>query len=220
MLFRFFVYICNLNPVTYVIMKRKSSTLRSVPRGTKSALTPVAQSSGLLPLDPGQYSDIVFFRSRIYELTMYPLSFRVLLSVLLDTGGRISEVLRLRSVNVNLNFRVSLKASKGSADRIMSVRPYPNLTAVQFKACFDEFGDYSRFYVYRVMKAHGLYLLNSEGGNRAVTHAPRHLLASEVVELSNSEELAGKVLGHKSKNSIKYYLNEEGKTRKNNKPTK
>ena len=190
-------------------MKRKSSTLRSVPRGTKSVLAPPAQSDSLLQLESGDYSQIVFFRTRIYELTMYPLSFRVLLSVLLDTGGRISEVLRLRSVNVNLNFRVSLKASKGSADRVMSVRPYPNLTAEQFKACFDEFGDYSRFYVYRVMKAHGLYLLNSEGGNNAVTHAPRHLLAREIKQLSGSVEIAGKALGHKGSKSIKYYLRDE-----------
>ena len=205
----FSVYICKLNLVTFVTMKRKSSTLSSVSRGTKSVLAPPAQSDSLLQLGTGDYSLIVFFRTRIYQLTMYPLSFRIMLSVLLDTGARISEILRLRSVDINMNYRVSIRAAKGSSDRVVAVRPYPDVSIDQFRACFNEFCDYSRFYVYRVMKAHGLYLSNSTGGNNSVTHAPRHLLAREVEQLSGSVEIAGKALGHKGSKSIKYYLRDE-----------
>jgi len=43
----------------------------------------------------------------------------------------------------------------------------------------------------------------------AVTHAGRYRLAQEIAK-GSSEELAGEVLGHKSKNTIQYYVHPQG----------
>lgn len=173
--------------------------------GTNSSISPSAQSSGLLRTNNAEclLSDAAM--EFILHNSTYPIDFKYLVYLLLVSGCRISEALKVNSNDITGSYRVHLRGSKGSNDRIIFLPPLPFGTLNVGSGNYPIWQVYSRFYVYRVLKQHGIYLSKEGNQNKAVTHAFRNAYAAELQTIVGSSELKSQAMGHKSLKSKKYY---------------
>lgn len=171
----------------------------------KSVMSPSAQSSALLRANSAEclLSDAAM--EFILHNHAYPIDFKYLVYLLLVSGCRISEALGVTSDDITGNYRIRLRGSKGSNDRVIFLPELPvgklNLLAGQGFI----WQVYSRFYVYRVLKQHGIYISKEGNQNKAVTHAFRNAYAAELQTIVGSSELKSQAMGHKSLKSKQYY---------------
>lgn len=180
-----------------------------VPRGTfdeiNSVKSPPAQSPEVLHGN----SKVDLFREKVETFcsanVLYPLRFRYLVWILLHSGCRVSEVLRLRDSDVTGNYLIRIRASKGSEDRIVTIPPLGQGKLIGVKSNAFLFDSYSRFYVYRVCKSHGLYIKKGDLEHYSVTHSFRHVYANQIQQLAKGDSVASRAMGHKNSKSIKYY---------------
>ena len=182
-----------------------SKNLTQIEKVFRGGLTPPAQSSTLLQPDSELKEYIQRFRRAIDTASARGWQFQLLLHILLHSGCRVSEVLRIKSVDIDMFFNVYIRGSKGSNNRIVKV---PEPSFVSFKVIaksIDLFSCYSRFYVYRYLKASGLYLTFKNSSNRFVTHAPRLVYIKSVESLGHDIEASRVAIGHKNvKNTVRY----------------
>lgn len=167
--------------------------------------SPSAQSSALLRANSAERLLSDSAMEFILQNSTYPLDFKYLVYLLLISGCRISEALKVTSNDITGNYRVHLKGSKGSNDRVIFL---PQLSAgalLLSSGNYPIWQVYSRFFVYRVLKQHGIYLSKEGNQNKAVTHAFRNAYAAELQTIVGSSELKSQALGHKSLKSKQYY---------------
>lgn len=172
---------------------------------TKSVISPPAQSSALLRANSAEclLSDAAM--EFILHNSTYPIDFKYLVYLLLVSGCRISEALRVRNCDITGNYRIRLRGSKGSNDRVVFLPELPMGKLSPGTAQFEVWSCWSRYYVYRVLKKHGIYLSKEGNKNKAVTHAFRNAYAAELQTIVGSSELKSQAMGHKSLKSKQYY---------------
>lgn len=182
-----------------------SKNLTQIERVFKVGSTSPAQSNTLLQPDNELREYIQRFRRAIDTASSRGWQFQLLLHILLHSGCRVSEVLRIRSSDIDMFYNVYIRSSKGSNNRIVKV---PEPSFVSFRTIVqagDLFSCYSRFYVYRYLKASGLYLTFKNSTNKFVTHAPRLAYIKSIETLSHDLEASRVAVGHKNvKNTIRY----------------
>lgn len=182
-----------------------SKNLTQIEKVFRAGMTPPAQSNTLLQPDSELREYIQRFRRAIDTASARGWQFQLLLHILLHSGCRVSEVLRVKSVDIDMFFNVYIRSSKGSSNRIVKV---PEPSFVSFKVIaqsIDLFSCYSRFYVYRYLKDSGLYLTFRNSTNKFVTHAPRLAYIKSIENLSHDMEASRVAIGHKNvKNTIRY----------------
>lgn len=173
--------------------------------GIKSVPTLSAHSVSVC-IDLSQEEIAVLHKARalLVDITV-PLHLKLLLGVLLISGCRISEVLVLKHEDIDVFGNVSIKAKKGSLNRVVFVQE-----ALHFKALYRDltgliFEDYSRFTVRRLFIDWGLYCTFSGNENKSVTHIFRHLYARQIMAHTGEIESVKSGLGHKSQKSTQYY---------------
>lgn len=172
---------------------------------SKSVESPIAQSSALLRSNSAECLLSELVMEFVLHNSNYPVVFRYLVYLLHISGCRISEALSVTPEAVVGNYRIRLKGSKGSNDRVVFIPELPIGNLVLGSSNVPIWQVYSRFYVYRVLKQHGIYLRKEGNKNKAVTHAFRNAYAADLQNLVGSSELKSQAMGHKSLKSKQYY---------------
>lgn len=133
----------------------------------------------------------------------------LVVDLMLTNGCRISEVLRIRPEDILSEHRVLVRGLKHSADRICSLSCSWSLNKLKCAESDLYFGRYNRYYFYRLFKEYGIYGKVKGNKKQAVTHFPRHVLASSLASCGCSPEVIQKEIGHKSRKSTEHYLEHE-----------
>lgn len=148
-------------------------------------------------------------RKALYLSSAYspwPIPLRVLLDMQLKLGLRISEVLRIRGVDLFSMDKVRIRASKRGRDRLVNyIDSYGYLKLCRSTGMIP-FSDYDRFFIYRLYRKEGLMLFHEKDKKYSVTHAFRHLLVQELTKGIEDSSLMGDFIGHRFPDSIKSYL--------------
>lgn len=131
-------------------------------------------------------------------------------AVAVGNGCRISEVLRIRAGAVQPNGMAYTQGSKGSRGRLLYLGLTP-AQALEFQNAPAKMALFQVEYiqVWRTCVKYGLAERIAGHKHLAVTHAGRYTLAQKVAGQAG-EELAGEILGHKSANTIQYYIDPQG----------
>lgn len=148
-------------------------------------------------------------RKALYLTSVYstwPIALRVLLDMQLKLGLRISEVLRLRPIDILSMDKVRIRASKRGRDRLVNYTDIYGYLNICKKTGMIPFLDYDRFFIYRLYKKEGLMLFHEKDKKYSVTHAFRHLLVQEITRQVEDVSLLSELVGHKSRKSIDSYL--------------
>jgi integrase len=141
----------------------------------------------------------------------------VFCSIQLNGGLRVSELLGVLASDVDSLGRLKVKGSKGSLDRVVDSGEHKEfvLTFARNGATF--WATWSRWFIYREYKKYGIGLDIEGNERRAVTHALRHLSVKLLNEQKGVITHAKQLLGHKSENSTKHYVESERATLANSK---
>lgn len=134
-----------------------------------------------------------------------PVPLKVLISMQLKFGLRISELLLMRHEQILTAGRVLIRSSKGSQDRIICYDDEYGYLSLCKRVGKNPFEDYNRFFIYRFYKKNGIELFHEEGRKSSVTHALRHAVVKEVMAELDDINLAANYIGHKSTRSTEYY---------------
>lgn len=131
-------------------------------------------------------------------------------AVAVANGCRISEVLRLKICHLQPNGQAWTPGSKGSCARLL----FLGLSLEQVREFYSlprklDLFPVPYISVWRACIKHGFADRLPGHKHLAVTHAGRYKLA-QAIALEASEEVAGEVIGHRSKNSIQYYVHPQG----------
>lgn len=177
----------------------------SAQRGVNSVQPSSTQSSGLCRL--GTIESRIELRTvAMCEKDMcLPIQLRYLIWVMLHSGCRVNEVLRLRVTDVNYMNDICLQESKGGIKRIVRIPDLLGLKLLQVCHMTMLFNDYNRFYIYRLLKKRGIYYPSEEGIHSPVTHVFRHIYANRILEITEKSQTTARALGHKRTDTIDYY---------------
>jgi len=173
---------------------------------TSSAQNPVAHCAILCSSQEQSNPLVLKALSLSGSQSSLPRPLKVILSLQLFFGLRISEVLRLASSDLLALNRIRIRSSKRGKDRIIS---YSDPTGYLQKCRLNSlapFFDYNRFNVYRLYKQNGLMLYLGINKKYSVTHLFRHLLATSLINEIDDKHLISDLLGHKSPKSIESYI--------------
>lgn len=140
-------------------------------------------------------------------------SVAAVIGLLLYSGMRISEVLRIKGTDITINRTLFYIASKSKARcSVQIVDSWDYYSKYVGKPVYL-FAHFSRFYIYRQMKAIGLSVKFGANCNSSVTHLGRHITALNAQGATQNSKDAQRVLNHKSINSTKHYLTHEKKSK-------
>lgn len=146
----------------------------------------------------------------------YSRQFVAMVYVHFITGCRISDLLRLTGRDFTNNYYVRISQGKNSDDLIYFVDKYHDIIDIWKSNGIKISGTYSRQSIYRIYTKIGISINRGNNRNKSVTHAFRVAIARDIVNSGMEKSVASKALGHKSKRSIDYYLNDiPGKARFN-----
>jgi integrase len=120
-------------------------------------------------------------------------------------GLRISEALNLSNSDLLSMHRIRIKSLKGSIQRIIVFNDSHGYFDFCRKTGSKPFDGLSRFTVYRIYKKLNIQYLNSDSAYLSVTHAPRHIVASELQKLDKNNDFTSDFLRHKSNKSLEHY---------------
>lgn len=126
-----------------------------------------------------------------------------------QAGLRISDLLNINYSNVSSNLDVVIKQGKGSESLIISPIFKRDIWRKIRENKLSLPGNYSRFWFYKFYRKIGLVYQNGTGRNDSVTHSARKIRAKQLYDLDGDIEVAKLALGHKSKKSTKYYVDEK-----------
>jgi site-specific recombinase XerD len=134
-----------------------------------------------------------------------PLVVSAVAELLYINGARITEVLNIKGTDISSKGHIKIKGLKSSSDRILRTSVHKQFW-LGMRNFTDTLGSvYSRFYFYREFKKRGISLEFKGYKNKAVTHAPRHLLISELQTIDKELVTTQLTLGHKSIKSTEHY---------------
>ena len=119
-------------------------------------------------------------------------------------GLRISEILKIKDTDVSKSGNIKIHVSKSKEIKIVSAGEFSDFIVKLAKVNRGLLFQFNRFYVYREYRKLGIKTETVYGKKNAVTHAPRHILASEIRKEVAGEGLSNK-LNHKNSNSSKHY---------------
>lgn len=126
--------------------------------------------------------------------------------IMLESGCRVSEVLRLRFCDVFGINKVYIRASKGSSDRIVSVSGLVNKKILNRSDKDLIFNYFDRFFVYRFSRDYIINKMDSGLFFDKATKIFRYSLASAVYQETENLETVANLLGHKNVDNARYYI--------------
>ena len=138
----------------------------------------------------------------------YSRQFVAMVYVHFITGCRISDLLRLTGRDFTDNYYVRINQGKNSDTLIYHIDKYYDIIDIWRSSGIRISGTYSRQSIYRIYTKIGISVNRGNNRNKSVTHAFRVAIARDIVNSGMEKSVASKALGHKSKRSIDYYLND------------
>ena len=131
---------------------------------------------------------------------------KYLICILIRNGLRISEITHCQNIKLIGNQLLSVWQKKTKTIRTANVVDFQQLTKYLFINGNLTVWNRDRYYYYRVFKRLGISELLIGRQHKSVTHLPRHKIATEIYNETNSIELVTAQLGHKSTRSASHYL--------------
>lgn len=128
------------------------------------------------------------------------------LSLLFTYGLRISELLSCNSKDMVDRDIIRVKGCKGSNDRILRVVDNRDYWNKKYLVDYQLSYDYNRFFIYRLLKQHGIYEVFGDNKKFSVTHIARHMIMLKYKDKGLNDQQLCEVLGHRSIKSIKWYM--------------
>lgn len=173
---------------------------------TKSAAKPFAQDRKLLHVGSDQVAGMIRAVEQLYQNPSICILDKAVTELLMLNGCRISEVLRIKSYNINELGYIIVKVSKGNHKRHLISSSYKQFWLKYKRCCNSDLNYRNRFYYYRLYKKYGIQLIASNGVNYAVTHSFRNLLITVVPGENDDLEAIKNFISHKSiKSTIHYH---------------
>ena len=131
------------------------------------------------------------------------------ISLMYQTGCRISSILQLKPSDISANGRIVLHQGKGSEPMIIVPADYREwwLNYRNSKIQYYELQNY--IYYYRLFQRYKLVSPSSFGSRTAVTATARKMVAMDTFSVNEDLNDAKIALGHKSINSTGYYVTDK-----------
>jgi len=136
------------------------------------------------------------------------------IQILQATGARIREVLELEWEDVSETGHIYLAGSKGSGDRIAHSGEASEWLLSQRSNKRGKIFHLSYMYVYRYLKAKGLYEYYGSNVNASVTHSFRHKLAKSFSKKPKNQDAVKSLLNHKNGKSTETYTNKPARPKR------
>ena len=172
---------------------------------TKSVSKPSAQSSNQCDVVSDVDALLSIVRGSLLATKSNNIPLHHFINIQFLNGLRVSELLAVRSYDINRLGQIVIKGLKGSNSRICNTGNSADfLLQCKMNNC-DPFPYFSRFFVYREFKKLGLSYRFAGNEKSSVTHLMRHLVVKLQQEDIDSLELSQSFLGHKSLKSTTHY---------------
>jgi len=173
--------------------------------GCKPGLSLSAQSSGQYSTRSVIEESLTSLISRIEDLRNSDLLLFYIAHLQLIGSLRISEVLNIRSYDIDMLGHITIKGLKGSKDLVLFAGESKEYLIQCKRSKIDPFTLYSRFYVYREYKKKGIVFQSLNSSRKSVTHAIRQLNAMALRYNNKSNSDVSVLLHHSGNKSQRYY---------------
>ena len=131
------------------------------------------------------------------------------ISLMYQTGCRISSILQLKPSSISPNGRIILHQGKGSEPMVVVPADYRDWWLNYRKSGMQYYELQSYIYYYRLFKRYKLVSPSSFGTKNAVTATARKMVAMDTFSVNEDLNEAKIALGHKSINSTGYYVKDK-----------
>ena len=131
------------------------------------------------------------------------------ISLMYQTGCRISSILQLKPANISTNGRIILHQGKGSEPMVVVPADYRDWWLNYRNSNIQYYELQSYIYYYRLFKRYKLVSPSSFGTKDAVTATARKMVAMDTFSVNEDLNDAKIALGHKSINSTGYYVKDK-----------
>lgn len=134
------------------------------------------------------------------------------ISLMFQSGCRISSILALTHNDVSKSGRIILKQGKGSEPMVIVPCDFKDWWQCFRKLKLHYYESQNYTYYYRLFKKYKLTMSAHFGVKNAVTASARKMVAEDTMEMSGDLHTAQIALGHKSIKSTQYYVRKGGKS--------
>lgn len=131
------------------------------------------------------------------------------ISLMYQSGCRISSILQLKPANISANGRIILHQGKGSEPMVVVPADYRDWWLNYRNSNIQYYELQNYIYYYRLFKRYKLVSPSSFGTKDAVTATARKMVAMDTFSVNEDLNDAKIALGHKSINSTSYYVKDK-----------
>jgi site-specific recombinase XerD len=172
---------------------------------TRDAPTPLAHSKRTVrPCTGSELSKKEEIMNTILDY-MEDGALKVILSLLVYNGARISEIISIPASHIKNGSCVIIEGNKGSLARSLMI-PYKSKYLLNCKQLdIAPFNQYSRYMIYRYLKEKDIELKTNKGKHNTVTHLFRYNYINQSHAILKAIEKTAQVSGHKSNSSTRGY---------------
>ena len=128
------------------------------------------------------------------------------ISLMYQTGCRISSILQLKPAHISPNGRIILHQGKGSEPMVVVPADYREYWLNYRNSNIQYYEMQNYIYYYRLFKRYKLVAPSTFGTKDAVTATARKMVAMDTFSVNEDLNEAKIALGHKSINSTGYYV--------------
>lgn len=118
---------------------------------------------------------------------------------------RVSEVLNIKGTDITNTYHIKIKGSKHSNNKLISCYELKSWLSSYKGHNVYLFNEFNRFYIYREFKKYGISFKSANSTKQSVTHAIRHITASEINDNNSDIDYKQLLLGHKKQSNSKLY---------------
>jgi integrase len=171
----------------------------------KTVSSPTTQTPGLLQAKTGAELLYDAVRTWCVESREESEAVRAIVHLQLLYGLRVSEVLSIHGGVISFDGTIKIRVSKSDGYVFVRDDVFIDFWVGKVRNLGLNISYINRFYLYRLYKRKGFYILKSDNVNNSVTHSLRQLRASLIENQFNDKESVKAVLNHRSIKSSQYY---------------
>jgi integrase len=189
----------SINTILKVIARKEKEL------APKSVLSAPAQTFDLCKTQQQPVQLHLQIRSALnYWKIKYPILFNFA-TIQLQSGARVSEILRLHSKEITPDNRILIRSLKGGNDRIVQISGIDKWISSERTKSRYLFQDLTRFVIHHNYVQQGISAHFGNNTKRSTTHLFRHLVGIDLNHLENSTHGIKKGLGQKTDKAADYY---------------